>query len=173
MTAWINVWPWWACMIMWTVDKSSWPLTSTSLWRLSQQSKKYCANLSLASGLPFILILSLTSIKCGELQHTEIRNKNSTYGQCLLGQAHYEGVGHYSDRLVCYKLSHTPWTGGSFEKGCAPGTPEPSAYTTPGSAEFCYPIHGSTLRPVGWPIPPAFTQWRPNFYAWLPIWPPG
>ena len=74
----INVWPW-ACMFMWMVDKSFRPLTSPLLWRLSQQSKKYFANLSLASGLPFILILSLTSIKCGELQHTQTKNKNSRW----------------------------------------------------------------------------------------------
>ena len=105
--------------------------------------------------------------------NTQRQETKTVHGQCLLGQAHYEGVGHCSDRLVCYKLSHTPWAGGSFERGCAAGTPESSAYTTPGSAEFCYPIQGSTLRPVGWPMRPAFTQWRPNFYAWLPIWPPG
>ena len=74
----INVWPW-ACTIMWMVDKNFRPLTSPLLWRLSQQSKKYFANLSLASGLPFILILSLTSIKCGELQHTQTKNKNSRW----------------------------------------------------------------------------------------------
>ena len=74
----INVWTW-ACTIMWMVDKSFWPLTSPLLWRLSQQSKKYFANLSLASGLPFILILSLTSIKCGELQNTQAKNKNGRW----------------------------------------------------------------------------------------------
>ena len=31
---------------------------------------------------------------------------------------------------------------------------------------------GSTLRPVGSPIRPAFTQWRLNFHACSPTWPP-
>ena len=29
-----------------------------------------------------------------------------------------------------------------------------------------------TLRPVGSPMRPAFTQWRLNFHAWSPTWPP-
>ena len=47
-------------------------LTSPLFNRLSQQSKKYFANISLGNGFPLILILSLTSIKCGELGDTSL-----------------------------------------------------------------------------------------------------
>ena len=33
-------------------------------------------------------------------------------------------------------------------------------------------LQASTLRPVGSPMWPAFTQWRLNFHAWSPTWPP-
>ena len=33
-------------------------------------------------------------------------------------------------------------------------------------------LQGLTLQPVGSLMWPAFTQWRQNFQAWLPTWPP-
>ena len=33
-------------------------------------------------------------------------------------------------------------------------------------------LQGSTLQPVGSLMWPAFTQWRLNFQAWSPTWPP-
>ena len=38
-------------------------------------------------------------------------------------------------------------------------------------SRLCY-CQGSTLRPVGSPMRPAFTQWWLNFHAWSPTWPP-
>ena len=35
-----------------------------------------------------------------------------------------------------------------------------------------YPVPGLTLRPMGSPMRPAFTQSRPNLRAWSPTWPP-
>ena len=89
----------------------------------------------------------------------------------------HEGGGPQVGEVTCAKLPHLTCKRDHIEMRDYMDrrvTP-PKRVTSPTWGPHLHvnrPLQGSTLRPVGSPMRPAFTQWRLNSHAWSPTWPP-